>query len=202
MEKDRKFRALAIAAICVAIVGVSVAYAALSATLSITGTATVSTENAWKVEWSAVTEITKSSAVTLKEGVTKPTITAGNQGITWEATFGAPKATLSFTATFKNSGTIPAKLQEGTYVAATGDASANFTYEVKVGSDDISTKTGYILTSGKEVIVTVTVTFDAAGALTDTELSALNNKTATFTLNLPFTQATDAEVNATGAKKF
>ena len=202
MEKDRKFRALAIAAICVAIVGVSVAYAALTATLSITGTATVSTENAWKVEWSAVSEITKSSAVTLKENVTKPTITAGNQGITWEATFGAPKATLSFTATFKNSGTIPAKLQEGTYVAATGDASANFTYEVKVGSDDISTKTGYILTSGKEVIVTVTVTFDAAGSLTDTQLAALNDKTATFTLNLPFTQATDAEVNATGAKKF
>lgn len=202
MEKDRKFRALAIAAICVAIVGVSVAYAALSATLSITGTATVSTENAWKVEWSAVSEITKSSAVTLTKGVTKPTITAGNQGITWEATFGAPKATLSFTATFKNSGTIPAKLQEGTYVAATGDASANFTYDVKVGSEDISTKTGYILTSGKEVIVTVTVTFDAAGELTDAELTALNTKTATFTLNLPFTQATDAEVNATGAKKF
>lgn len=197
MEKDRKFRALAIAAICVAIVGVSVAYAALTATLSITGTATVSTADAWKIEWTNKTAATKSSAVKVE---TEPTIGAGNQSITWAATFGAPKSSMSFTATLTNSGSIPAKLEAptGSYISATGDASANFTYSVKVGSDEIDTKSGYVLGSGKTVTVTVEVIFDEAGTLNETQLAALNDKTATFTLNLPFTQATDAEVTAAG----
>lgn len=195
MEKDRKFRALAIAAICVAIVGVSVAYAALTASLKITGTATVSTADAWKIQWTNVSEMTKSSAVTAN----KATIESGNQNITWSATFGAPKTSLSFTATFTNSGTIPAKLEAGTYVAATGDASTNFTYTVTDADGNIADKAGYILESGKSITLTVTVEFDKDGSLTESGLSALDTKTATFTLNLPWTQATDAEV-ASGQK--
>ena len=197
MEKDRKFRALAIAAICVAIVGVSVAYAALTASLTITGTATVSTNggNAWKMQWTNVSDMTKSSAVTAN----KATIASGNQNITWEATFGAPKTSLSFTSTFTNSGTIPAKLEAGPYVTATGDASTNFTYTVTDKDGDIADKAGYILESGKSVTLTVTVEFDKNGALTGADLSTLDTKTATFMLNLPWTQATDAEV-ASGHK--
>ena len=198
MEKDRKFRALAIAAICVAVVGVSVAYAALTASLTITGTATVSTADAWKVQWTNVGEPTKSSAVTIPEGGA-PAIESGNQNITWSATFGAPKTSYSFKATFTNSGSIPAKLEAGTYVSATGDASANFTYTVTDSDGDIADKAGYILESGKSVELTITVNFDAEGTLTEEQLTALNTKTATFTLNLPWTQATDAEV-ASGSK--
>lgn len=197
MEKDRKFRALAIAAICVAIVGVSVAYAALTASLTISGTATVSTENAWKIQWTAVGEPTKSAAVSFGDAdAGKPKIGSGNQNITWTATFGAPKTNLTFTATFTNSGTIPAKLEPGTYVNATGDASSNFDYSVKIGADDISTKSGNILQPGKSVTVTVTVDFDKTGTLTDEQLEELNTKAATFTLNLPWTQATDTEVES------
>lgn len=198
MEKDRKFRALAIAAICVAIVGVSVAYAALTASLTITGTATVSTENAWKIEWTNVTDLTKSSAVT----GSKPVITAGNQEITWSATFGAPQTKLSFTATFKNNGTIPAKLNAGTYLNATGDAASKFTYTITEAGADIADRAGYVLEAGAEVDLLITVEFDKNAALSSTELANLNTKTATFTLELPWSQATDAEVSAAGSKKW
>ena len=191
MEKDRKFRALAIAAICVAVVGVSVAYASLTASLTITGTATVETADAWKVQWSNVGTMSKSTAVEAETAV----ISSGNQQITWSATFGAPKTYLEFDATFTNSGTIPAKLESGTYVSASGDAASHFTYSVTTADgDNISDKAGYILGSGKSVTLTIRVEFDKEGALTD--LSTVDSKTATFTLNLPWVQATDAEVSS------
>lgn len=213
MEKDRKFRALAIAAICVAIVGVSVAYAALSASLTISGTGTVSTENAWKISWTKLStteeaKATSSSAVT----ITQLEKDASDQKITWAATFAAPAAQMVFEATLTNGGTIPAKLvglnketitisknAATTGAEATADA---FTYKVEAkGSTegdtawkDIKTFDGWVLPSSKMINVRVTVIFDEKQTITD--LTTYNGTAATFALSIPFIQATDEEVTA------
>ena len=49
MEKDRGFKLAAIAALLLSVIGLSIAYAGYTATLTVDGTATVA--SAWKVVW-------------------------------------------------------------------------------------------------------------------------------------------------------
>ena len=210
MEKDRKFRALAIAAICVAIVGVSVAYAALSASLSITGTAKVNTENAWKIQWTNLQskeDATASTAVTINS----LNITSAEQNVTWSADFAAPKSTMTFTVKLTNGGTIPAKLVGMKDVTVTEKIikSSNsvtgseildnaFTYTVMGKTSttewkDISTFENWVLPAGKSLDVQVTVKFDEQGDITD--LTDYNGKSAEFRFDIPAIQADDADVS-------
>ena len=191
MEKDRKFRALAIAAICVAVVGVSVAYAAFSTTLAITGTATVDTTSSWNVRWEdketndVAPVIQKDSSITVTEG---PTVSGTN--ISWAAKFTAPNTTLTLTAYIKNDGNLNAMLQSGTYLTTDGSAKEKFDYTVTINGADASSKATAILASKQRVPVVVTV------KLKDMDNEEflngdLDGKTATFMLSLPFIQAAD-----------
>lgn len=203
MEKDKKFRALAIAAICVAVVGVSVAYAALATTLSINGTATVDTGSAWNIAWVSVTDptapaegdtVTKAdSSISFGENGQNKPIIAGNK-ITWTATFTAPNTSFTFKAKIKNAGTLGAKLLDGTYVTKAGDDANNFEYTVTVDGVNISSKSGAIIAGGqnieKELVITVKLK-----DMDNATFEGLNSKTVTFNLALPFEQAADGEVN-------
>ena len=133
MNNDRKFRALAIAAICIAVVGVSVAYAALSATLKVTGTVTVDAASSWNIIWSKTGNEAKPSSVTVT-----PITGVNSQILTWGVTFTAPGDYYEFVAEFSNLGTLPAKLVSGTFTPeATGDATliSHLTYTAKIVSD-------------------------------------------------------------------
>lgn len=196
MEKDRKFRALAIAAICVAIVGVSVAYAALSASLTVNGSATVDTANSWNVKWTSVTTKSKSAGVDYATSG-EPTI-EGTQNITWSALFTAPGDTLVIEAKLKNDGSINAELEHReNYLSISGDAADKFTYTVKEGNTDISAKSGKVLPGNSEE-KTLTITVQLSSDLTNEELMALNNKAATFDLTLPWVQG--PEIITTGSE--
>lgn len=197
MEKDRKFRALAIAAICVAIVGVSVAYAALSATLNITGDVTVK-DNQFNVKWTSKTNIQTTGEATVTKDVT--IADSESQKITWAADFNMPGDSITFTATLKNVGNVPARLAaetESTKYITGGNAA--FEYTVTVDGADISTKAGKILNSTQEKVVTVTVTLPE-----DTEVATFNTikgQKFTFGLDLPFTQAGSTDIT-TGSELF
>ena len=204
MERDRKFRALAIAAICVAVVGVSVAYAALQATLSIEGTTSVGTlTDAWNVHWENINVTHKDSSISWSGSgnyATGPFI-EGDTVILWYAKFTAPNTSLTFTSDIVNEGSLNAKLLSGTYVSTqveTGSESSGigdaFEYDVKVGSTDISDKQGSILLSGTTKTVTVTVKLKD---LDNDTFNALNGKMIHFRLSLPFEQAADGEVTPT-----
>ena len=197
MEKDRKFRALAIAAICVAIVGVSVAYAALSASLTVNGTATVDTTNSWNVKWTSVTTKSKSAGVSYATSG-EPTI-EGTQNIKWAATFTAPGDTLVIEAKLKNDGSINAQLEHReNYLSINGEGAADkFTYTVKEGNTDISTKSGKVL-PGNSAEKTLTITVKLTEDLTNEELMALNNKAVSFGLTLPWIQG--PEIITTGSE--
>lgn len=195
MEKDRKFRALAIAAICVAIVGVSVAYAALSASLTVNGTATVDTANSWNVKWTSATTKSKSAGVSYATSG-EPTI-EGTQNITWSALFTAPGDTLVIEAKLKNAGSINAELEHReNYLSISGDDASKFTYTVKEGSTDISEKSGKVLPGNSEE-KTLTITVQLPSDLTNEELMALNNKAVTFGLTLPWIQGPEIIVTGT-----
>ena len=207
MEKDRKFRALAIAAICIAVVGVSVAYAALAATLNINGTATVDTSNSWNVKFVNASSMTNKANIV----VDGPSITS-DQLVEWEATFTAPGQQISFTVDVQNAGSIDAVLTnitktiEGAAKTVTLNAGEEneeeyevFTYETKINNtsvEKVGDLSGTRLASTKSFTVTVTVTFDAAKKLGNTEFTGLNTKTATFKLGMEFGQAvgTEAEI--------
>lgn len=194
MEKDRKFRALAIAAICVAVVGVSVAYAALSASLTISGTGTVaSLESTWNVKW-----VNNSPTMTCTEGVTveeagQPKI-AGNN-VTFAATFSKPGASCYFTVDITNAGTLNAKLLDSSdFITTVETDQAIFDYTVNLDTEagaSISTKANSILLAGNTQKLYVKV---ALKNLTNAEYETAAGKTVTFNLDLDFEQAADGEV--------
>ena len=198
MEKDRKFRALAIAAICVAVVGVSVAYAALATTLTVSGTATVNTTNSWRVRWESTETDDVAPAITSKSNsvtfTTAPTLAADETTkLTWAATFTAPGDTFTITAFITNDGTLNAKLSNGTDLAISGDLAEHFTYSMKINSKDIDEQNGNILAAGKRVPVVITVALNDVDNDTWAEIGEAANKTVTFTATIPFVQATDED---------
>ncbi len=192
MEKDRKFRALAIAAICVAIVGVSVAYAALQASLTITGTAAVNAT--WGLEF-VEANTTKTGLATI---TTAPT-TNGTQ-LTWEGTFGAPGDTIVFTAKIHNVGSIPAKLSSVIPCTITAKNSEDtdlvkfFECTAKYGTNELSTRQNKVLAGGATTTSTVEITAKLkpfTGAETNETLVSLNGKKFEFTTSLTWEQAAD-----------
>ena len=191
-NNDKKFRALAIAAICIAIVGISIAYAALGAVLNVTGTATVSTANSWNV---AATQgsCTKTAG---SPSVTKNLTTVG-QTATWSASFVAPGDQITCTFDWTNSGSIDAAVTN-LVVNASGDAKDYFTYNVTMGTTALSAvvpKNKY-LKAGSTKTVTMVVTFDENSNLTSQQLADLDTKSATFTAAFEFAQA-DSSVTYT-----
>lgn len=195
MGNDKKFRALAIAAICVAIVGVSVAYAALSASLSISGVGTVDTASSWKVYFSDVSSATATGGAKV---TTAPALKASSTtNVEWAATFSAPGDSVSFTVTLKNEGSIDAVLT-AINNAVNGDAAENFTHEITIGSTSIPAGetlpvTNRLLNSDDTKVINVKVTFDKDAKLNADQLANLNTKTANFTLSLSFGQASSSD---------
>ena len=190
MGNDRKFRALAIAAICVAVVGVSVAYAALQASLTIEGTATVNTENSWSVTPSNLAcTATGQAGFTGTEDKTK-TFAVSTNAITWDATFKAPGDKVTCELTWTNGGSIDAAVTN-LVKSITGDAATALTYDVVMGSTDVTdvVPTNKYLAAGTNKKATITVTFDENRSLTAEQLADLNGKTATMTVAFGFEQA-------------
>ena len=212
MEKDKKFRALAIAAICVAVVGVSVAYAALQASLTIEGTATVDTGSSWNIGWLSVTnplQPTEGDSVTRTDSsigfgennIGVPTI-SGNK-VSFTAVFTAPNTSFTFKAVIRNQGTLNGQLlgETGTasYVTVSGGNEDKFEISITRNGADIDTKAGSILLgktnttpTDAEIVVTVRLK-----DMSTEEFNALVTDATTFTLTLPFEQAADGVVSPT-----
>ena len=196
MGKDRKFRTLAIAAICVAIVGVSVAYAALSAALNVTGTATVDTAGSWNVTPTPVKCTATNGAyfITEKEHVTTKDFTAVGGTVNWDATFTAPKQSVTCTFSWTNGGSIDAAVKK-LVATVNGTQAANFDYTVTMGNTKLTptTPNNKVLKAGSTKKVTMTVIFDKDGKL---ETLPTTEETATFTAAFEFAQA-DSSVTYT-----
>lgn len=107
MEKDRGTKILAIVAICVAVVGLTVGFAAFSSTLSINGTGTVNASS-WQVRFENLSAVTKTGTAT---EVTAPTINTDDTNIgDYDVTFTTPGDSISYTFDVANNGTFDAEV--------------------------------------------------------------------------------------------
>ena len=108
MIKDRRERKIAILALCVSIVCLSVAYASLTQTLNITGN-TVVQGNSWNIEFTGPVVVNKTgTAIATTSNVTleSTTITINNVKLI------APGDRVEILFNVKNSGNINAKLSQ------------------------------------------------------------------------------------------
>lgn len=165
-ENNKGFKVLAIVALCVAVAGLSVAYAALSETLNITGTAKVgSVASNWNVHFNDGT-------CTKTGGATAGTLTAnGTQATLSQSTFTAPGDSVTCTFDVQNSGTINAKVSSVTIPLA-----SSFTY---TGSGDSKTADEALVKENMEY----TLTYDDGSAIAENDaLNAGDSKTLKLTL--------------------
>lgn len=119
MEKERKIKTLSLVALVVAVLGLTVAFAALSTQLTISGSATVNPSE-WNVQFANVSKATLEGGATVKlntDGTeiaaTLATTTTTNDTIELpEITLIKPGSQVTYTFDVVNSGTIDAKINE------------------------------------------------------------------------------------------
>ena len=114
MEKDRGGRVLGIIAICIAVVGLSIAYASLSETLNISGTATVE-GNQWSVHFVEGT-LSEAAKVGHASVPSPDPITLGLTSVTLHnVTLVTPGDEVSYTFDVTNDGDLDAILGDFDY---------------------------------------------------------------------------------------
>lgn len=170
MENDRGFKVIAIIALLIAVVGLSIAYAGYTATLTVTGTATV--KASWDVKWTDL----DGGAATGYANVTGKTLAVASDGQSISGIIGtlkAPGDTIKYTWNASNDGEIDATL--------TG---------VSLGSLSCAPVTGGSKTATQEQAdalcakLSVAFTYDSAAVTASTtgDLMAGNSKPVTMTI--------------------
>jgi len=107
MEKERRIKTLSLVALVVAVLGLTVAFAALSQTLTINGTASVNA-----AEWDIHFENLSASKITgAAEVINEPTLTSDSfDGLNVKLT--KPGDSVTYTFDIVNKGTVAAKFDE------------------------------------------------------------------------------------------
>lgn len=165
MEKKKNF---VIGTLLVAIVLMSVGYAALAQVLTINGTANI--DASWDVE---ITGITEGSL----KGATTKTITSNATSATFNVDLAYPGATASYEVAIENKGSIDAVLE-----SISGVDAVNAALPTEVQYTITGVKTGDELASGATTKAIVTVTWVSKADNSDT-IPTTTSKTATINLN-------------------
>ncbi|MCI8394066.1 MAG: hypothetical protein HFH86_01115 [Bacilli bacterium] len=107
MEKERKTKFLAILAICIAVVGLTVGFAAFSSALTINGTSTIKSSS-WQVRFENLSAVTKTGTAT---EVSAPTVNTNDTNIgDYDVTLTTPGDSISYTFDVANNGTFDAEV--------------------------------------------------------------------------------------------
>lgn len=110
MEKERGAKIIAIVALLIAVVGLTVGYAAYSSTLTINGTATVDPAS-WKVNFDYKNGTNSLTGTTKGHATEKTAPTLADTTISgFDVTLKAPGDSVTYNFLIKNSGTLNAKL--------------------------------------------------------------------------------------------
>ena len=110
MEKERGAKVIAIVALLIAVVGLTVGYAAYSSTLTINGTATVDPAS-WKVNFGYKTGTTSLTGTTTGHATETTAPTLADTTISgFDVTLKAPGDSVTYNFLIKNSGTLNARL--------------------------------------------------------------------------------------------
>lgn len=180
MEKERKVKTLSIAALIVAVLGLTVAFAALSTQLTINGTAEVKAAT-WDIHFANLSEATLTGTATV---ATAPTLAATKIG-DYKITIVKPGDGVKYTFDVENKGTIDAKL--GTFTkpepvctsagtaAEAAKVCAGLTYTLTYTDTGAAVKAEDTLAKGETKNLTLTLSYDSDSVPTnDVEISGLD----------------------------
>lgn len=140
MGKEKITGVIALAALVVAVIGVSIAFAAMSQTLTINGTATVSPAFSVKFANLAAPTLVGTATVT-----TAPTLTATHIG-NYAVKLMQKNDSVTYTFDIKNTGTINAKLSTLTKATPTCTGSATDTTQAASDATTVCSNLTYTLT--------------------------------------------------------
>jgi hypothetical protein len=187
-QHHKKTRLVAVAALVVGVLGLGIAFAALSTTLLINGSAKVGSAD-WDIRWANLSCTTTGEA----EVSPTPSISANFQTITIDAQFVAPGDTVTCNFNALNNGDIDAKLDHSTFVANTsslaslGSQGVSYTFKYRSNSggatsgDNVGAASINLLSGEAHEMQLV---------LTNNNTSLLSTATnpASFTFSLPYVQ--------------
>ncbi len=168
----KNYKKIILAGLVVAVLSVTIGFAALSTSLNISGTTTAKS-NSWNI---AFTNIANKAGVTPS---TQPTISGTS--LTYAVSLTQPGQYYQFTVDVKNSGTLPAKLSTAPTITGT---SSYITHTVTY-SDGTAVKAGDTIAAGATKTLKVKVLYR-----TDLTASTLptSDSTTTYKVTLNYVQ--------------
>lgn len=169
MEKERKVKVLSVVALIVAVLGLTVAFASLSQTLTINGSATVDTAT-WDIHFANLSEPTKTGDADV---TTAPTIDSKGTTIgDYALKLTKPGDSVTYTFDVENKGTIDAKITNLVKAAK----------PTCTGTGEAATNDAKIICDG----LTYTLTYTSDGKAVAQNDTLKKNETKNLTLKLAF----------------
>ena len=176
MEKQtKKDKKVLVIIVLLILLGVAVGYAALSQTLTINGTARISSE--WNVLFESI-ELTSSSGATQAEA--SPSKTSDTE-VTFDVTLEKPGSYAEYNIVVKNAGSIKAKLDK--ISTKTTLKEAVDTINAQEPADIVYTVTGEDVGSTLDAKASTTYKVRVEWLSTSEEIPTTKSKTATITLD-------------------
>ena len=194
MEKERRTKALVIVVLLIVIAGLTIAFAALSTTLNINGTAYLDAAK-WGIRFENLSSPTKIGSATTTgtakiEETKSAEITGMNVGLS------IPGDKVVYTVDLVNKGTINAKIDNIEKTVLTSEQQRYLTFKV-TDKNGYEIKQGDILEKGETKKITITIEF-----IKDLTKEDLPKQTSTISLSykLNFVQ-TDEKATTSGSSK-
>ena len=191
MEKERRTKALVVVVLLIVVAGLTVAFAALSTTLNINGTAYLDAAK-WGIRFENLSSPTKmGSATTTGTAKIEETKAAEITGI--NVGLSTPGDKVTYTVDLVNKGTINAKIDNIEKTVLTSEQQRYLTFKV-TDRDGREVSEGDILSAGETKNLTITIEF-----IKDLTKEDLPKQTSTISLSykLNFVQ-TDEKVTSAG----
>ena len=195
MEKERRTKALVVVVLLIVIAGLTVAFAALSTTLNINGTAYLDAAK-WGIKFENLSEPVKVGTVTTT-GTAKieETKSAEINGI--NVSLSTPGDKVVYTVDLVNEGTINAKIDKIEKTKLTSGQQKYLTFKV-TDKDGREVSEGDILSAGETRSLTITIEF--IKDLTKEDLPA-STSTISLSYKLNFVQTDDKVITTSGISK-
>ena len=194
MEKERRTKALVVVVLLIVVAGLTVAFAALSTTLNINGTAYLDAAK-WGIRFENLSSPTKIGSATIT-GTAKIEETKAAEITGMNVSLSIPGDKIVYTVDLVNKGTINAKIDNIEKTVLTQEQQRYLTFKV-TDKNGYEIKQGDILSAGETKKITITIEF-----IKDLTKEDLPKQTSTISLSykLNFVQ-TDEKATTSGSSK-
>ena len=196
MEKERRTKALVIVVLLIVFMGLTIAFAALSATLNINGTAYLDAAK-WGIRFENLSSPTRVGKATTT-GTAKIEETKAAEITDMNVSLSIPGDKIVYTVDLVNKGTINAKIDNIEKTVLTSEQQRYLTFKV-TDKDGYEIKQGDILEKGETKKITITIEF-----IKDLTKEDLPKQTSTISLSykLNFVQTDDKATSVSQGNNF